>query len=92
MGLLSFAFLKKPLYMGLPLQFLGPPEYETMTKGKIFYLKLDLIGQQYTKEYDDHSSKPFQDLCTEIKQEVNIHSVSHQIRVILKEICSNNIT
>lgn len=85
------AFLKEAFIHGCSItNFPGPPEYETMKNGKIFYLKLDLIGQHYMKEYNDHSSQQFEKFCKDIKEEVNIHSALDQIKVFVEKILAND--
>ena len=52
-------------------KFLDALRNEKMTKLKIFYLKLDLIGEKYVREYEDNSSQQFETLSTKIMEEVN---------------------
>ena len=65
-GYLILIFLFKPFYDLFHYTFIGPLDYETVAKLKIFYLKLDLIGEQYVKEYEDKSSHQFKKLSAEI--------------------------
>ena len=50
--------------------FLEPPADDLVTNSKIFYIKVDIIGKVYLKEYDDKSSKQFKALCKQIEKEV----------------------
>ena len=44
---------------------------DKIAKLKIFYLKLDLIGEKHIKEYEDKSSEQFKTLSRHIMEEVD---------------------
>ena len=48
----------------------GPPGSSTLPKNEI-YMKLDIIGVKYIKEYKEKSSQEFKKMVGNIKQEVS---------------------
>ena len=47
--------------------FLGPPQHQDI---KSYYIKIDLIGVKYVKEFEDKSSQEFKNMACNIEEEV----------------------
>ena len=53
--------------------FLGATQHQDI---KSYYIKIDLIGVKYVKEFEDKSSQEFKDMACDIEEEVKKLSAS----------------